>query len=178
MAVVGVELDRVLKTILFTDIVGSAERVATVGDRQWCELLDRYDASVRRALVRFRGQAIKTTGDGLLAVFDGPTRAIRCAQVIVEDAKRLGIEVRAGLHAGECEVRGDDLAGIAIHTGARVAAFAGPCQVLVTGTVHDLVAGSGIRFTDHGEHALRGIPGERRIHAVGAEGLEPPTSAL
>jgi class 3 adenylate cyclase len=159
-------LDRVLKTILLTDIVGSTEQAAELGDRRWCDLLDRHDTAVRRALARFRGDAIKTTGDGFLAAFDSPARAIRCAWLIVADARKLGVELRAGLHTGECEVRGDDLAGIAIHTGARVAALAGPGEVLVTGTVRDLVAGSGIEFTDRGQHALGGIPGEWRILAV------------
>jgi class 3 adenylate cyclase len=161
-------LDRVLKTILFTDIVRSTELAAQLGDRPWRQLLDRHDAAVCRALARFRGRAIKTTGDGFFAAFDGPARAIRCAELIVEDASKLAVKVRAGLHTGECEVRGDDLAGIAIHIGARVAALAGPGEVLVTGTVRDLVAGSGIRFTDRGQHSLKGIPGEWRILAVDA----------
>jgi class 3 adenylate cyclase len=161
-------LDRVLKTILFTDIVGSTELAAELGDRRWRDLLDRHDTTVRHALARFGGEAIKTTGDGFLAAFDGPARAIRCALLIVEDARKLGVEVRAGLHTGECEVRGDDLAGIAIHTGARVAALAGLGEVLVTGTVRDLVAGSGIEFSDRGQHSLKGIPGEWRILSADA----------
>jgi len=160
--------DRVLKTILFTDIVRSTERAAMLGDRRWRDLLDRHDTAVRHALQRFRGEEIKTTGDGFLAAFDGPARAIRCAQLIIEDARALGLEVRAGLHTGECEVRGDDLTGIAVHTGARVAALADPGEVLVTGTVRDLVAGSGIEFNDRGHHSLRGVPGEWRVLAVGA----------
>jgi class 3 adenylate cyclase len=161
-------LDRVLKTILFTDIVGSTAQAAELGDRRWRQLLDRHDTTVRRALVQFGGQAIKTTGDGFLAAFDGPARAIRCAQLIIEDARKLGVRVRAGVHSGECEVRGNDLAGIAIHTGARVAALARPGEVLVTGTVRDLVAGSDIQFIDRGQHSLKGIPGDWRILAVTA----------
>jgi class 3 adenylate cyclase len=158
-------LDRVLKTILFTDIVGSTEVAAGLGDRRWRDLLDRHDAMVCRALAEFRGEVIRTTGDGFLAAFDGPGRAVRCAQLIVENAAKLGVDLRAGLHTGECEVRGDDLAGIAIHTGARVAALAGRGEVLVTGTVRDLVAGSGIEFTDRGQHSLKGVPGEWRVLA-------------
>jgi class 3 adenylate cyclase len=163
--------DRVLKTILFTDIVGSTEVAAGLGDRRWRDLLDRHDAMVRRALAEFRGEAIRTTGDGFLAAFDGPGRAVRCAQLIVENAPKLGVDLRAGLHTGECEVRGDDLAGIAIHTGARVAALAGRGEVLVTGTVRDLVAGSGIEFTDRGRHSLKGVPSEWRILAVDARNV-------
>jgi class 3 adenylate cyclase len=160
------DVDRVLKTVLFTDIVGSTERAAEVGDRRWRDLLDAHDAAVRDALERFRGEEIKTTGDGFLAAFDGPARAIRCAKAIDQDARGFGIEVRAGLHTGECEIRGDDLAGIAVHTGARVAALAGPGEVLVTHTVRDLVAGSGIEFIDRGRHTLRGVPGEWQVLAV------------
>ena len=160
------EVDRVLKTVLFTDIVGSTEKATEVGDRRWKELLDRHDDAARGALERFRGAEIKTTGDGFLATFDGPARAVRCAQAIADDARRLGLEVRAGLHTGECEVRGDDLAGIAVHIGARVASLAGPGEVLVTGTVRDLVAGSGIEFADRGRHELKGVPGEWQVLAV------------
>src|SRR4051812_14707232 len=161
------DLDRILKTILFTDIVCSTERAAELGDRRWRNLLDRHDTAVRHALGRFGGDVINTTGDGFLAAFDGPARAIRCALLIVDEASQLGIDVRAGLHTGECEKRGADLAGIAIHTGARVAALADRGEVLVTGTVRDLVAGSGIEFTDRGLHSLKGVPGEWRILAVG-----------
>jgi len=160
------ELDRVLKTIMFTDIVGSTRRAAELGDHRWRELLDQHDAIVHSALTRFRGDAIKTTGDGFFAAFDGPARAIRCARAITHDANRLGLDVRAGLHTGECEVRGDDLAGIAVHTGARVARLAGPGEVLVTSTVRDLVAGSTIDFVDRGSHTLEGVPGEWHILAV------------
>ena len=160
------ELDRVLKTILFTDIVGSTQRAVELGDRRWRELLDHHDATVRGVLSRFRGEEIDTTGDGFFAAFDGPARAIRCAQAIVHDAGRLGLEVRAGLHTGECEVRGGGLAGIAVHTGARVAALAGSGEILVTSTVRDLVAGSNIDFADRGSHSLKGVPGQWQILAV------------
>lgn len=160
------EVDRVLKTILFTDIVASTQRASELGDRRWREILDQHDAKVRSALQRFRGDEIKTTGDGFFAAFDGPARAIRCAQAITKDAGRLGLDLRAGLHTGECEVRGDDLTGIAVHTGARVAALAAPGEILVTSTVRDLVAGSDIEFTDRGSHALKGIPGEWKVLAV------------
>ena len=162
------DMDRVLKTVLFTDIVGSTQTAALLGDRRWRQLLDGHDSAVRRALDHFRGVEVKTTGDGFLASFDGPARAIRCAQAIIEAARLLGLDVRTGLHAGECERRGEDLTGIAVHTGARVAALAGPGEVLVTGTVRDLVAGSGIEFTDRGHHVLRGVPGDWRILAVKA----------
>jgi len=161
-----VEPDRVLKTILFTDITESTQRAVELGDRRWRELLDQHDATVRSALARFRGDEIKLTGDGFLAAFDGPARAIRCALVITRDTGQLGLGVRAGLHTGECEARGDDLAGIAVHTGARVAALADPGEILVTSTVRDLVAGSNIDFTDRGVHTLKGVPGEWQILAV------------
>src|SRR5262249_29258708 len=126
------EIDRVLKTVLFTDIVGSTERAASLGDRRWREVLDAHDAAIRTELDRYRGQEINTTGDGFVACFDGPARAVRCAQAISARVKQVGVQVRAGLHTGECEVRGDDLAGIAVHIGARVASLAGPNEVLVT----------------------------------------------
>jgi class 3 adenylate cyclase len=160
------EADRVLATLLFTDIVGSTERAAALGDRRWRDLLNAHDAAVRRELVRARGREIKTTGDGFLAAFDGPARAIRCAQAIGAAATKLGLAVRAGVHTGECEVRGDDLAGIALHIGARLAALAEPGEILATGTVRDLVVGSGIAFADRGEQTLRGVPGVWRVFAV------------
>ncbi len=160
------DVDRVLTTVLFTDIVSSTEQAAELGDQRWRERLDAHDAAVRRALIRFRGREIKTTGDGFFAAFDGPARGIRCASAITEQASGLGLEVRAGLHTGECEVRGDDLAGIAVHIGARVAALAGPSEVLVTSTVRDLVAGSGISFAERGTQQLAGVPGEWQILAV------------
>ncbi|MGI8796745.1 MAG: adenylate/guanylate cyclase domain-containing protein [Acidimicrobiia bacterium] len=162
------EVDRVLKTVMFTDIVGSTDHAVQLGDQRWASLLNDHDRAIRHELERFRGNEIKTTGDGFLAAFDGPARAIRCAQAIAGDAQDLGLEVRAGLHTGECELRGDDLAGIAVHIGARVASLAGPGEVLVTSTVRDLVAGSGIEFADRGRHALKGVPGEWQVLAVQA----------
>lgn len=160
------EPDRVLKTVLFTDIVDSTARAAAEGDKRWHELLDAHDAAIRRELGRFRGEEVKTTGDGFLAAFDGPGRAINCAQAIATRSHELGLEIRAGLHTGECELRGDDLAGIAVHIGARVASLAEPGEVLVTSTVRDLVSGSGIEFVDRGRHELKGVPGEWQVLAV------------
>jgi pimeloyl-ACP methyl ester carboxylesterase len=160
------EIDRVLKTIMFTDIVGSTERAVSMGDRRWHEVLDSHDSAVRRELERFHGHEVKTIGDGFLAAFDGPARAIRCAQAITHKAGEMGLEIRTGLHTGECEARGDDLAGIAVHIGARVGRLAGPTEVLVTGTVRDLVTGSGVEFHDRGKHELKGIPGEWQLLAV------------
>ncbi len=162
------ELDRVLATVLFTDIVASTERAAAIGDRGWRALLDSYYAAVRRELGRFRGREIDTAGDGMFATFDGPARAIRCASAITGAVRPLGVEVRAGLHTGECEVMGEKVGGIAVHIGARVASQAGPGEVLVSNTVKDLVAGSGIRFEDRGAYALKGVPGEWRLFAVAA----------
>jgi pimeloyl-ACP methyl ester carboxylesterase len=159
------EPDRVLVTIMFTDIVGSTVRAALMGDRAWGDLLGRHHATVRRQLVRFRGREIDTAGDGFFASFDGPARAIRCAHAIVESVRELGLDVRAGLHTGECEVVGGGrVAGIAIHTGARVASLAKPGEVLVSSTVKDLVAGSGIQFEDRGTHMLTGV-GEWHLYA-------------
>ena len=158
--------ERVLATVLFTDVVQSTERLVDAGDRDWRVSLDRHDALVRAQLARLRGREISTAGDSFFAVFDGPARAIRCAQAIVDGAAALGIEVRAGVHTGECEVRGDDYSGIAVHIGARVAALAGAGQVLTTSTVKDLVAGSGIAFSDHGTHELKGIPEPWHIYEV------------
>ena len=161
-----VTIDRVLATVLFTDIVGSTEKAAALGDRRWRDLLDNHHATIRRNLARFRGHEVKTTGDGILATFDGPARGVRCACAIADEIRPLGIEVRAGLHTGECEMTDDDVGGIAVHIGARVAALAGAGEVLVSSTVKDLVAGSGIRFGDRGSQSLRGVPGEWRIFAV------------
>ena len=160
------DVDRVLTTVLFTDIVGSTEQAVTKGDRTWHDLLDRHDDMVRDQLRRFRGREVKTTGDGMLATFDGPARGMRCAQAICDGARRLGIEVRAGLHTGEVEMRGDDVSGIAVHIAQRVSALAGPSEVLVSRTVVDLVAGSGIEFEDRGEHELKGVGGRWRLFAV------------
>jgi class 3 adenylate cyclase len=162
----NVESDRVLATVLFTDIVDSTKHAVTLGDRRWHELLDAHDTGVRRELARARGREIKTTGDGFLAAFDGPARGVRCALAIAAMSRRIGLEVRAGLHTGECEVRGDDLAGVAVHIGARVAQRASAGQVLTSSTVRDLVAGSGLQFADYGVHTLKGIPGEWRIYIV------------
>jgi class 3 adenylate cyclase len=158
--------DRVLATVLFTDIVDSTRRAAELGDRDWRALLDAHDAIVRSQLSRFRGREVNTSGDGFLAMFDGPQRAIRCAIAIRDAVQALGIEVRAGLHTGECELRGDDIGGIAVHIGARVSALAGPNDVLVSSTLRDLVIGSGLQFEDRGAHALKGVPGEWRIFGV------------
>jgi class 3 adenylate cyclase len=160
------EPDRVLVTVLFTDIVGATERVATLGDRGWRELLTRHHSVVRKQLERFRGREIDTAGDGFLATFDGPARAVRAACAMRDAVRPLGIRIRAGLHTGECEVIGEKLGGIAVHTGARVAALASPDEVLVSSTVKDLVAGSGLRFQERGLHVLRGVPGEWRLFAV------------
>jgi class 3 adenylate cyclase len=158
--------DRVLATVLFTDIVDSTRRAAEIGDRDWHALIDAHDAVVRAQLARFRGREVNTSGDGFLAMFDGPQRAIRCAMSIREVVRALGIEVRAGLHTGECEVRGDDIGGIAVHIGARVSALAGPNDVLVSSTLRDLVIGSGLEFEDRGAQQLKGVPGEWRLFAV------------
>jgi class 3 adenylate cyclase len=161
-----VPVDRVLATVLFTDIVGSTEKAAQLGDRRWRDLLDDHHATIRRNLARFRGHEVKTTGDGFLATFDGPARGVRCACAIADEISPLGIEVRAGLHTGECEMIEDDVGGIAVHIGARIAALAGSGQVFVSGTVKDLVAGSGLRFRDRGETSLKGVPGEWRVFEV------------
>ena len=161
------EPERVLATVLFTDIVGSSEKAASLGDRAWRELLERHHEFVRRRLTRFRGTEVDTAGDGFLASFDGPARAISCACAIVEGVRDLGLEVRARLHTGECEVVDGKVAGIAVHTGARVASQARPGEVLVSGTVKDLVAGSGLTFRERGQRQLKGIPGEWPLYAVG-----------
>ena len=158
--------DRVLATVLFTDIVDSTRRAAEMGDRDWHALLDAHDAVVRSQLARFRGREVNTSGDGFLAMFDGPQRAIRCAMAIRDAVQSLGIEVRAGLHTGECEVRGDDIGGIAVHIGARVSALAGSNDVLVSSTLRDLVIGSGLKFEERGAHELKGVPGEWHLFAV------------
>ncbi len=160
--------DTVLATLLFTDIVGSTQRAAELGDREWRDLLDRHHALVRRELTRFRGEEKDTAGDGFFATFDGPARAIRCAQTIVADVRELGIEIRAGVHTGECELHDDKVAGIAVSIGARVAALAESGEVLISSTVKDLVAGSGIEFEDRGDHELKGVPGEWRLYVVAA----------
>jgi pimeloyl-ACP methyl ester carboxylesterase len=160
------EPDRVLATVLFTDIVGSTERATELGDRRWRELLERHHAVIRRELTRFRGREVDTAGDGFLATFDGPARAIHCARAIDAALRELGLVVRAGVHTGECELMGEKVVGVAIHTGARVAAQARAGEVLVSSTVKDLVAGSGLEFEDRGSHELKGVPGEWRLYAV------------
>jgi len=160
------EPDRVLATILFTDIVGSTARAVELGDGAWRELLARHHLLVRGELARFRGEELDTTGDGFFAAFDGPGRAIECARAIRESVRSLGLEIRAGLHTGECERLDGKLGGIAVPTGARIAAVAEPGEVLVSSTVRDLVAGSGIEFADRGTHQLKGVPGEWRLYAV------------
>jgi class 3 adenylate cyclase len=162
------EPDRMLATVMFTDIVDSTTHAAQLGDRRWREVLERRDAVVRRELDRHRGREVKTTGDGFLATFDGPARAIRCAGSIREALRLEGVEIRAGLHTGEIEVMGEDVGGIAVHIAARVAGLAGSGETLVSSTVKDLVVGSGIEFEDRGAHELRGVPGEWRLFAVTA----------
>jgi class 3 adenylate cyclase len=164
--------DSVLATVLFTDLVGSTERAAALGDRAWGELLTRHYEDVRRALTRFRGEEIDSAGDGFFCRFDGPARAIACARAMVSSATQLDLDVRAGVHTGECEVVGEKLAGISVVTGARIAALAAPGEVLVSQTVKDLVAGSGFDLIDRGDHELKGVPGTWRVYAV-AEGSRP-----
>ena len=162
----AIDIDRVLATVLFTDIVDSTPRAAELGDRRWRELLDAHDHAAAAEIERHRGIMVRTTGDGILARFDGPARGIQCARAIVDAARRLDLGVRAGLHVGECELRGGDVAGIAVHIGARISALAGPGDVYVSSTVRDLVAGSGIAFDDRGRHSLKGVPGDWQVLAV------------
>jgi pimeloyl-ACP methyl ester carboxylesterase len=159
-------LDRVLATVMFTDIVDSTHRAAEAGDRGWRELIERHDELTRRQLNRFRGREIKTLGDGFLATFDGPARGIECACAITGGVEPLGLQVRAGLHTGECELTGDDLRGMAVNIGARVGALADPNEVLVSSTVKDLVVGADLEFADRGEHELKGVPGRWRLFAA------------
>ena len=158
--------DRVLATVLFTDIVRATETAARLGDRRWGELLARHHEAVRRELQRFRGREIDTAGDGFFATFDGPARAVRCACAIGDALRPLGLEVRAGLHTGECEMIGDKVGGIAVHIGARIAACAVAGEVLVSGVVKDLVSGSGLSFNDRGQQTLKGVPGQWQLYAV------------
>jgi DNA-binding NarL/FixJ family response regulator len=162
----GSDADRVLATVMFSDIVSSTERAAAIGDRRWRDLLDRHDELIRRELALHGGREIKTTGDGFLALFDGPARAIRCAVAIREALQAEGVDVRIGLHAGEVELRGEDVGGIAVNLGARVAATAAPGELVVSSTVRDLVVGSDIRFVDRGEHDLKGVPDRWRLYRV------------
>jgi pimeloyl-ACP methyl ester carboxylesterase len=161
-----IETDRVLATVLFTDVVESTRRAADLGDRQWRALLDQHDQAVRQQLARFRGREVKHTGDGFLATFDGPARAVRCASAISQTLEPLGIAVRGGLHSGEVELRGNDIGGIAVNIAARVAEMAGPGETLVSSTVKDLVAGSGLQFDDRGLHVLKGLPEQMHIYAA------------
>jgi class 3 adenylate cyclase len=162
----GPDPDRVLATVLFTDVVGSTETATRIGDRAWRSLLERHHQVVRRALARWRGREIDTAGDGFLATFDGPARAIRCAVAATEGIRELGLQIRAGLHTGEVEIAGGDVRGIAVHIGSRVAGLAGPGEVLVSRTVADLVAGSGIVLAERGEHELKGVSGTWLVYAV------------
>ena len=160
------DLDRVLETVLFTDIVGSTELAADRGDRAWHDLVERHHGFVRGVIARWRGREMDTAGDGFFAAFDGPARAIRCAQTIVDGVRSMGIEIRAGLHTGECDITDGKVAGITVAIGARIASLAAPSEVLVSRTVRDLVAGSGLVFDDRGEHELKGVPGGWRLYAV------------
>ena len=162
----GPEIDRVLATVMFTDIVGSTERAVQLGDREWRDLLDLHHLLVRQELERWRGTEVDTAGDGFFATFDGPARAIRCACAIRDSVRNIGLEIRAGLHTGECEIHGTTVAGIAVHIGARVGALAGRGEVLVSSTVRDLVAGSGIEFEPRGEYELKGVPERWRLYSV------------
>jgi class 3 adenylate cyclase len=164
----ALEIDRVLTRVLFTDIVGSTERLTAVGDQRWKQVLDRHDSIVRDELRRHHGREVVTTGDGFVATFDGPARAIRCTEAITSAVRGLGIQIRAGLHTGECELRGDNVAGLAVHIAARVGAVARADQILVSSVVKDLVAGAGITFEDQGEHALKGVPNAMKLYAVSA----------
>lgn len=160
--------DRKLVTVMYTDIVGSTERAVSLGDQRWREVLDRHDALTRRELTRYNGREINTTGDGFVAAFDGPARAVECARAIVHGATVLDLELRAGLHTGECEVRGEDLAGVTMHVGARVAKLAGAREVLVSSTVRDIVGGNDIEFEARGQHELKGLPGSWELFSVAA----------
>jgi class 3 adenylate cyclase len=165
-----VEVDRVLATVLFTDIVGSTAKAAELGDHSWRVLVERHHSAVRAILRRYRGREVETSGDGSFASFDGPARAVRCAQVIVDAAKTLGLEIRAGLHTGEVETIDEKVGGIAVHIGARVGARAEPSEILVTSTVKDLTAGSGLVSEDVGEHDLKGIPDRWHLFRIAATG--------
>jgi class 3 adenylate cyclase len=161
----------VLATVLFTDIVGSTEQASRLGDRLWGEVLGLHNARAREELRTHRGREIDTAGDGFLATFEGPARAIRCALSLVRTLRECGITIRAGLHAGECELVEGKIRGITVHTGARVSALAGPGEILVSQTVKDLVAGSGLQFEDRGTYSLKGVPGDWHLYAVASEGV-------
>ena len=170
--------ERIITTLLFTDIVGSTQRAAELGDRRWAELLARHDQLVERELARHGGRRVRSTGDGMLATFDAPAQVLRCALALTEAARALGLELRAGAHTGECELRNDDVSGIAVHMAARVQAAARPGEVLASRTVSDLVAGSGVAFADRGPHVLKGVPGDWSLFAVVDDAEHPlPTPA-
>jgi class 3 adenylate cyclase len=164
-----VELDTILSTVLFTDIVGSTERQASLGDHGWKQLVERHHKVVRDALGRWRGRENDTAGDGFYATFEGPARAIRCGQEVAARVRDLGIQIRAGVHTGECEVIDNKCGGLTVSIGARVASLAGPSEVLISQTVKDLVAGSGLVFEDRGEHELKGVPGRWRLYSASSE---------
>jgi class 3 adenylate cyclase len=168
----GFDTERVLTTIVFTDIVGSTRRAAELGDLRWHDLLDNHDRIVRHELERFRGREVNTAGDGFVATFTSPSVALDCADAIVGAVRPLGIEVRVGIHAGEVEVRGDDIAGMAVHIGARVSALAGPSEVFVSSTVREIVTGSRRKFTERGEYDLKGVPGQWRVYGLVRERAE------
>ena len=168
-AVHRTELNRVLASVLFTDIVASTMRAAELGDRAWREVLERHDALVERTVSEHGGRVVKHIGDGALSAFDGPAMAMRCAEALNEGVAELGIQLRSGIHTGECELIGEDLGGLAVHIGARVGALAGPGEIVVSSTVKELVVGSDMQFTDRGEHELKGVPGAWRLYALGAQ---------
>jgi class 3 adenylate cyclase len=163
------ELDRVLATVMFTDIVGSTEKAAELGDHRWLAILQEHNAKVRGQLGRFRGREVDTAGDGFLATFDGPIRAVRCAMAVRDAVRDLGIELRAGLHTGEVELDGEKVRGIAVHIGSRIAGLAGPSEIFVSSTVKDLIAGSAVPFEDRREHGLKGVPGAWHVYVVGSD---------
>jgi len=173
-SVQNAETDRVLATVMFTDIVDSTRRAAQVGDRAWREVLERHDAIVERVVVERGGRVVKHIGDGAMAAFDGPAKAVRCAETLHRDVVELGIQLRAGIHTGECEAIGEDLGGLAVHIGARVSALAGAGEIAVSSTVKELVVGSGIQFADTGEHELKGVPGSWRIYTLGEHRTPQP----
>jgi class 3 adenylate cyclase len=162
----AVEPDRVLATVMFTDIVDSTRKAAELGDAKWRQLLEAQQRAVRGELERHRGREVKSTGDGFLATFDGPARAVRCGEAVVDCVRRIGLETRVGLHSGEVEIMGNDVGGIAVHIASRVGSLAGPCEVLVSETVKGIVAGSGLRFEDRGTHELKGVPERWRLYAL------------
>ena len=170
-------LDRILTTVLFTDVVDSTRRAAELGDAAWRELLERHDRLTRETVGAMGGRVVKSLGDGHLSTFDGPARAVRCAIALRDGARSDGLPLRAGVHTGECELIGDDIGGLAVHIGSRVCGLAGPSEVLVSGTVKDLVVGSPLAFSDRGEHDLKGVPGRWRLHAAGPRGAAPALSA-